>query len=142
ATFDTYTAEEMMPFVALQKDYREIKGDFGGSSVKQYALTGHPLASYDFQVKSEDEVSIMAYELSEGGSIPQHWREEKQVLINFDGDTEVVLTHQGEQASVVLTRGDVLNVPEGASYSLTNLRGNSLTYCILGSDQPKPLAGE
>ncbi|EMK6929344.1 cupin domain-containing protein [Vibrio alginolyticus] len=142
ATFDTYTAEEMMPFVALQKDYREIKGDFSGSNVKQYALTGHPLASYDFQVKSEDEVSIMAYELSEGGSIPQHCREEKQVLINFDGDTEVVLTHQGEQASVVLTRGDVLNVPEGASYSLTNLRGNSLTYCILGSDQPKPLAGE
>lgn len=139
ATFDNYTAQEMMPFVALRKDYRPTDGDFGSDNVKQYALTGHPLADYDFQVKSEDEVSIMAYELSEGGSIPQHSRPEKQVLINFDGDTEVVLTYQGEQASVTLTRGDVFNVPEGASYSLTNLRGNSLTYCILGSDKPNKL---
>ncbi|AEX24977.1 cupin [Vibrio sp. EJY3] len=139
ATFDTYTAEEMMPFVALRKDYREITSEFGSKNVKQYALTGHPLADYDFQVKSEDKVSIMAYELCEGGSIPQHHREEKQVLINFDGDTEVELTHESEQARVVLTRGDVLNVPKGTSYSLKNLRGNSLTYSILGSDQPKKL---
>lgn len=139
ATFDSYTAQEMMPYVALRKDYVPTGGDFDTENVKQYALTGHPLADYDFQVKSEDEVSIMAYELSEGGSIPQHSRPEKQVLINFDGDTEVVLTHKGEQASVILTRGDVFSVPEGASYSLTNLRGNSLTYCILGSDKPKKL---
>ncbi len=142
ATFDTYTADEMMPFVALRKDYREIKGDFNADNVKQYALTGHPLAGYDFQVKSEDEVSIMAYELSEGGAIPQHTRNEKQVLINFDGDTEVVLTHQGEQASTTLTRGDVLNIPQGASYSLVNRRGTSLTYCILGSDKPQAVQGE
>lgn len=130
-----------MPFVAQRKDYREITSEFSSGNVKQYALTGHPLAEYDFQVKSKDAVSIMAYELSEGGSIPQHCRDEKQVLINFDGDTEIVLTHQGEQANVILTRGDVLNVPQGASYSLTNLRGNTLTYCILGSDQPKKLQG-
>ncbi|GAL35114.1 hypothetical protein JCM19240_3484 [Vibrio maritimus] len=139
ATFDSYTAQEMMPYVALRKDYVPTGEDFDTKNVKQYALTGHPLADYDFQVKSEDEVSIMAYELSEGGSIPQHSRPEKQVLINFDGDTEVVLTHNGEQANVTLTRGDVFSVPEGASYSLTNLRGNSLTYCILGSDKPTKL---
>ncbi|NRF13899.1 cupin domain-containing protein [Vibrio coralliilyticus] len=139
ASFDSYTAEQMMPFVALKNDYRPVESDFSAPNVKQYALTGHPLADYDFQVKSEDEVSIMAYELTEGGSIPQHSRDDKQVLINFDGDTEVVVTHQGEQASLILTRGDVFSVPEGASYSLTNLRGNSFTYCILGSDKPAKL---
>ncbi|MCG9678665.1 cupin domain-containing protein [Vibrio sp. Isolate24] len=136
ASFDNYTAEQMKPFVALKKDYRPIENDFSAPNVKQYALTGHPLADYDFQVKSEDDVSIMAYELTEGGSIPQHSRDEKQVLINFDGDTEVVVNHQGEQASLILTRGDVFSVPEGASYSLMNLRGNSFTYCVLGSDKP------
>ncbi|WP_099607330.1 cupin [Vibrio coralliilyticus] len=139
ASFDSYTAEQMMPFVALKNDYRPVESDFSAPNVKQYALTGHPLADYDFQVKSEDEVSIMAYELTEGGSIPQHSRDDKQVLINFDGDTEVVVTHQGEQASLILTRGDVFSVPEGASYSLTNLRGNSFTYCVLGSDKPAKL---
>lgn len=139
ASFDSYTAEQMMPFVALKNDYRPIESDFSAPNIKQYALTGHPLADYDFHVKSEDEVSIMAYELTEGGSIPQHSRDDKQVLINFDGDTEVVVTHQGEQASLILTRGDVFSVPEGASYSLTNLRGNSFTYCVLGSDKPAKL---
>ena len=104
--FDTYTAEQMMPFVALKKDYREIKGDFSNPNVKQYALTGHPEAEYDFQVKSVDDVSIMAYELTEGASIPVHQRSEKQVLINFEGDTLLNLVQDGEQAQLVLTTGD------------------------------------
>ncbi|CAH7350465.1 Cupin 2 protein [Vibrio chagasii] len=137
--FDTYTAEQMMPFVALKKDYREISGDFDKPGVKQFALTGHPSASYDFQVKSVDDVSIMAYELTEGASIPVHQRDEKQVLINFEGDTLLNLVKDGEQAQLVLTTGDVFSVPAGASYSLENLRGTSFTYVALGSDQPQTL---
>ncbi|QSV16275.1 cupin domain-containing protein [Photobacterium ganghwense] len=135
-TFDNYTTEEMMPFVALRRDYRTISSDFSSSGVKQYALTGHPAAEYDFQVKSADDVSIMAYELSEGASIPAHNRGVKEVLINFDGDTEVCVEQDGEEARLVMTRGDVFSVPEGASYALKNLRGNSFTYSVMGSDLP------
>ncbi|TKF03626.1 cupin domain-containing protein [Vibrio kanaloae] len=135
--FDTYTAEQMMPFVALKKDYREVSGDFDKPGVKQFALTGHPSSDYDFQVKSVDDVSIMAYELTEGASIPVHKRSEKQVLINFEGDTLLNIVQDGEQAQVVLTTGDVFSVPDCASYSLENLRGTSFTYVVLGSDQPQ-----
>ena len=137
--FDRYTVEQMMAYVVLRKDYSSIENNKNPPNVKQYALTGHPLADYDFQVKSEDEVSIMAYELSEGGVMAQERRDDKQVLISFDGDTEVVVTHQGEKASLILTTGDVFSVPEGASYALTNLRGNSFIYCVLGSDKPEKL---
>ncbi len=137
--FDRYTVEQMMAYVVLKKDYSPIGSNKNSPHVKQYALTGHPLADYDFQVKSEDEVSIMAYELSEGGMMAQECRDDKQVLISFDGDTEVVVTYQGEKASLILTRGDVFSVPEGASYALTNLRGNSFIYCVLGSDKPEKL---
>lgn len=135
--FDTYTAEEMMPFVALAKDYVPVKQDFEGVDYQQYALTGHPLAGYDFQVKSADEVSIHAYKLSNQTALPKHIRKEKQVLINYIGDTKVTVEQNGQKAEVVLTTGDVFNVPEGAAISLQNLRGESLTYCILGSDRPE-----
>ena len=137
--FDRYTVEQMMAYVVLRKDYSSIENNKNPPNVKQYALTGHPLADYDFQVKSEDEVSIIAYELSAGGVMVQERRDDKQVLISFDGDTEVVVTYQGEKASLILTRGDVFSVPEGASYALTNLRGNSFIYCVLGSDKPEKL---
>lgn len=137
AEFDTYTAEQMMPYVALKDDYRPIKNDFEGSQAKQYALTGHPLSAYDFQVKSVDDVSILAYELGDGQSIPLHQREAKQVLINFEGDTLVKVQDGDEQAHITLTTGDVFSVPQGAAIELTNLRGNSFTYCILGNDQPE-----
>ena len=135
--FDTYTTEQMMPFVALKKDYRPVANDFAGVEYQQFALTGSPLANYDYQVKSHDDVSIQAYKLENQAKLPMHIRKEKQVLINFSGDTEVEISHQGESATVLLTTGDVLNVPVGAAISLANVRGESFTYCILGSDQPE-----
>ncbi|PSW18429.1 cupin domain-containing protein [Photobacterium sanctipauli] len=135
--FDTYTVEQMLPFVAMSKDYRPVVNDFAGVDYQQYALTGSPLAGYDFQVKSHDDVSIQAYKLANQTALPLHKRKEKQVLINFSGDTEVEVVQNGETASVLLTTGDVFNVPLGAAISLKNVRGESFTYCILGSDQPE-----
>lgn len=134
--FDHYSAADMMAFVALKKDYKATQNDFSQSDYQQFALTGHPQAGYDYQVKSADDVSINAYSLSQGNSIPMHTRTDKQVLINFEGDTEISIEKDNEIATVLLTTGDVLNIPEGAAISLTNKRGTSFVYYILGNDQP------
>ncbi|MGF1704027.1 cupin domain-containing protein [Photobacterium makurazakiensis] len=137
SAFDNYTAEQMMPFVALSGNYQPVKSDFEGVNYQQYSLTGSPKADYDFQVKSDDAVSIHAYALKEEAKLPLHRRAEKQVLINFSGDTRVNIELNGESASVLMTTGDVFNVPEGAAISLANERGNSFIYSILGSDKPQ-----
>ncbi|UJF17925.1 cupin domain-containing protein [Vibrio sp. SS-MA-C1-2] len=134
--FDNYTAEDMMPYVVLKDSYRPVQKDFEQANYQQFALTGHPAANYDFQVKSVDDVSIHAYQMDNNQAVPLHTRQEKQVLINYSGDTLVTVEDKGQSAKLVLTSGDVLNIPEGAAISLKNLRGSSLTYCILGSDQP------
>lgn len=134
--FDQYTYEEILPFVALQSDYSPTSSDFDVDDYKQYSLSGSPAAEYDFHVKSHDDVSVHAYNISEGAQIPMHRRNEKQVLINFKGDTRVKIQNDTDIAEVILTTGDVLNVPVDASISLESIRGDSFTYCILGDDSP------
>lgn len=136
-TFDQYTYEEMLPFVALQNDYSPILPDFEVPDYKQYALTGSATADYDFHVNSNDEVSIQAYALNEGAHIPMHRRNEKQVLINFKGDTKVKIQQDKEVVEVILTTGDILNIPVNVSISLECIRGDSFIYCILGDNSPR-----
>lgn len=136
AKFDSYTPEKMQKFVVRRDQYQAVTPDFDNVNFKQFALSGSPLASYDFQVKSHDEVSVHGLSLTHGAKTPRYAREEKQVLINFSGDTLVEVSQNGNTAQVLLTTGDVFNVPLGAHISLENRRGESFTYLIVGSDTP------
>lgn len=135
-SFDSYTVEQMLPYVVKHSDYQSVVNDFSGVDYQQFALTGSPSSEYDFQVKSEDDVSIHAFALNNGATLPSYRRDEKQVLINFSGDTLVEVFDGEERAQVILTTGDVFNVPKGAAISLENIRGDSFVYQILGSDKP------
>ncbi|MCL9782725.1 cupin domain-containing protein [Vibrio sp. S4M6] len=140
ATFDDYTAEQMRPYIVKASEYQSTNSDFTAVDCEQYALTGGPESEYDFQVKSKDDVSIHAFSLKNGSTLPAYLRQEKQVLINFSGDTLVSLKKGTERGEILLTTGDVFNVPFGVEISLRNLRGDSFVYQILGSDVPtKPV---
>ncbi|WP_252179879.1 cupin domain-containing protein [Endozoicomonas sp. 4G] len=138
--FDQYSVEQMQPFVVAKSNYRPVVSSFNSLNenpdYQEYALTGSPLAQDDFQVKSEDKVSIFAYELNNRAGLPTHSRKEKQVLINYSGDTLVKVNNGLEQGQILMTPGDVFSIPEGTAISLENQRGESLVYSILSSDQP------
>jgi quercetin dioxygenase-like cupin family protein len=84
--------------------------------------------------QSEDGVCIYAYRMETGGSVPRHRRVEKQVLIQIEGDARIDFADP-EYHSIVLTPGDVYDMPEGAAFSLAGIRGPGWTCSVVGSKE-------
>ena len=135
---DSYSEEEMMLYVSLWSKKASGISDFTrAGDFTCYHISGHPSHSDNFEIKSKDGVCVYSYSMVTGGLVPMHYRKEKQVLINLFGD--VLITFQdSDLMPVVLGPGDVYDMPKESVYSLSGIRGNSYTYCVVKGDKAGP----
>lgn len=140
ATFDNYTVNEMMQCINKKEALIptnhpfSTKGDF-----LQFNLSGDSASAADFLVSSRDDACIFAYQMEEDGRVPFHKRPENQVLVQMEGDVLVEFDHEGTDKTnhpLVLTPGDTFDLPKGTPYALRNLRGRSMTYCLVAGNDP------
>ncbi len=134
AEFDNYSVEEMMKYVSLKADRTPRESAFTASGTFDcYHVSGHPDHDDDFEVKSNDGVSIYSYEIPEGGYVPMHRRSENQVLVNLSGDVRLTFSDP-ELMPILLGPGDTYDLPKALGVELEGVRETGYVYCIVHGD--------
>lgn len=136
ADFRNIPVDVMSAFIVRNDSYQLATHPFFGPAVKQYNLSGSELSELDFQVRSTDGFCIFCYELGLGVELPLHKRTEKEVLLNFSGDTLLTLDDGKSEQHILLTKGDTFNLPTAIPYKLECQRGTSIIYSIVAGDTP------
>ncbi|MDA3938005.1 MAG: cupin domain-containing protein [Spirochaetia bacterium] len=138
AALNNYSLEEMMNYVLFWAKRDSRKNSFTeAGDFKCYHISGHPSHIDNFNIKSKDGVCIYSYSMTNGGKVPMHYRKEKQVLINLFGDV-LISFQDADLMPITLGPGDVYDMPTNSIFSLTGLRAETYTYCVVNGDNVSP----
>lgn len=137
ASHDDYTLEEMLAYLSFKRECSPVTPSLPGGSFEQYNLIGDPGDPREWEIRSRDDLALLAFEMDQGGQVPMQRRREKCVLLNLEGDVKICFGGDGDGAEIVLTPGDTYDLPKEMPFGLEGLRGKSRTLLVAAGRSPE-----